>query len=74
MEILFYEVSMTSKTTTVLQISDVQSKEGESEERLVDPADHDACICLPVLYITVVGQGRSHVPCQQTPTHGPDQS
>jgi hypothetical protein len=54
--------------------SNVQSKEGESEERLVDPADHDAGILLPVLDVAVMGQSRSHVPCQQTPAHSPDQS
>jgi len=51
-----------------------KSKEGESEERLVDPADHDAGILLPVLNVAVMGQSRSHVPCQQTPAHSPDQS
>ena len=39
--------------------SNVQSKEGESEERLVDPADHDAGILLPVLDVAVMGQSRS---------------
>lgn len=53
--------------------SDVQSKEGESEKRLVNPADHDACGFLPVLDVAVVGQSRSHVPCQETPAHGPNQ-
>lgn len=54
--------------------SDVQSKEGESKQRLVNPADHDACGFLPVLDIAVVGQSRSHVPSQETPTHSPYQS
>jgi len=51
-----------------------KSKEGESKERLVDPADHDARVLLPVLDIAVVSQGRSHVPSQKTPAHSPDQS
>jgi len=58
----------------MLQILDVQPKESKSEEGLVDPADHDACILLPVLDVAIVGQGRSHVPSQQTPAHSPDQS
>jgi len=51
-----------------------KSKEGESKQRLVNPADHDACGFLPVLDIAVVGQSRSHVPSQETPTHSPYQS
>jgi hypothetical protein len=73
-EILEKVSIMISGSTTRLRISDVQSKEGESEERLVDSADHDARILLPVLDIAVMGQSRSHVPCQQTPANSPDQS
>jgi hypothetical protein len=65
---------MISGDTGRSEASDVQSKEGESKERLVDPADHDARVLLPVLDIAVVSQGRSHVPSQKTPAHSPDQS
>lgn len=51
----------------------IQSKESKREKRLVNPADHNASIFLPVFNIAVIPQRRTHVPGQQTPADGPDQ-
>lgn len=50
----------------------VQSKQGEGEQRLVNPADHDTGVFLPVLNIAVMSQSRAHVPSQETPAHDPE--
>jgi hypothetical protein len=53
---------------------DVQAEECECEQRFVDTADHDARIFLPVLDVAVILQSRAHIPCEQAPAHGPDES
>jgi hypothetical protein len=53
---------------------DVQAEECECEQRFIDPADHDARIFLPVLDVAVILQSRAHVPREQAPAHGPDES
>lgn len=51
-----------------------QSKEGKCEQRLVNPADHDASIFLPMLDVAVVLQSRTHVPGEQAPAYDPNNS
>ena len=51
---------------------DLRSEEGKSEERLVDPADHDAGVFVPVLDVADVLEGRAHVPGEQAPAHNPE--
>jgi hypothetical protein len=52
----------------------VQAEESECEQRFINPADHDARIFLPVLDVAVILESRAHVPGEQAPAHGPDES
>ena len=51
----------------------IQSKEGKREQSLVNPADHNTSIFLPVLNIAVVPESRAHVPGQKAPANEPNQ-
>lgn len=56
------------------QESNVQAKERKREQRLIDAADHDSGILLPVLDIAIVRERRAHPPRQKSPADSPDQS
>lgn len=51
----------------------LQPKKRKREKRLVNPADHNTSIFLPVLGIAIILQCRTHVPGQKAPADSPDQ-
>lgn len=55
----------------IMLMADLQSKQCESEQRLVYPADHDPDIFIPVLNIAHIGQSSRHIPCQKAPAESP---
>ena len=62
-------VEILSCVRKILEVSlhdgHIQPNKGKGEQRLVDPAHHDADILIPVLEIAEVGQSAAHVPCQE---------
>jgi hypothetical protein len=50
---------------------DIQANQGKGEEGLVDSADHDTNLLVPVLHVTHMGEGGTHVVREQGPTQSP---
>ena len=51
---------------------DLQPNKRKGEQCLIDPANHDAHLLVPVVEITHVPQCARHIPREQAPAERPD--
>lgn len=63
-----------SACSSGIDLEDSQAQESKREQRLVNPANHDSGVFLPMLDIAVMRERRAHPPRQQRPTNSPKQS